>query len=60
MQQWSVKSIWKNVQTAEIFVFGGREALPLDSHLVILQRKLNEVKKAGVPRGGGGRASFSL
>lgn len=55
-----MKRVWKNVQTAEAFVFGGKGALPLDSHLVILQRKLNEVKKAGVPGGGGGRGSFSL
>lgn len=30
----------------------GREALPLDSRLAILQRKSKEVKKAGVSRGG--------
>lgn len=32
----------------------GGEAFPLDSRLVILQRKLNEVKKAGVSKGGWG------
>lgn len=32
----------------------GREALSLDSHSVILQRKLDEVKKAGVLGGGWG------
>lgn len=60
VQQWSGKSIWRNIQTAEGFVFSGKEAFPLDSHLVILQRKLSEVKKAGVPMGGRERASFSI
>lgn len=42
---------FENLAEARALVPVGREALPLDSHSVLLQRKLNEVRKAGVPGG---------